>query len=235
MHALVDRLTGRGLPTRLFGHPAAPLTDRDALVASAGALVASVFAWFVPDFALPLAAGAVLLCAAIGFRWLAPWPRSAAWTVIIGRPGPGIRRVAVLALDVRKPRSWLTPAAGGAAVMAGLAPDWVGAMAIAAGVFAAALFDRVRGRNIPIEQAEAWVVARGGDTERLILVSTAGSGHGEGIQAVVDWFGLAGGELVIEIDEEVTGATARHLRNLGIGRTEPVGGSDVAVGDRARG
>lgn len=235
MHALVGRLSGHGLPARLFGHPAAPLVDRDALVAGIGALIASLLAWVAPSIGLMVAAVAVLLSAAIGFQWFAPWPRSSAWTVIVGRPGPDVRRLVVLALDVRQPRRWLTPLAGGSALLAGLAPLWPGAIALATAVVLVALFDRVRGRDIPIEQAESWVIARAGDVDQLVLVSTAGSGHGEGIRAVVDWYGLPAAELSIEIDEVAGSATSRRLRSYGVGRSDPPGGSDVVVGNRANG
>lgn len=235
MHALVDRLAGSGLPARLFGHPVAPLVDRDALVAGIGALIASVFAWLVPSAALPVAAIATLLCASIGFQWFAPWPRASGWTVIVGRPGPDTRRLTVLALDVRKPRLWLTPAAGGSTLLAGVAPEWPGALSIAVAVVIAALFDRVQRRDILIEQAEAWVLARAGVPGQLVLVSTAGSGHGEGIRAVVDWYCLPASELLIEIDETVSGATVRRLRAYGVGRSEQKGGPDVAVGNRVSG
>lgn len=235
MQTLVDRALARGLVARVFGHPAAPLPDRDALVAAATALSASVLSWMAPGIALPVAAIGVLACASIGFGWLSPWPKSGAWTVIIGRPGPHVRRIRVLALDARAPRAWLTPLAGAATVLAGLVPSWPGAMLVCLAVFLAAAFDRVRAREIPIEQAESWVVARNPSADTLVLVSTAGSGPAEGVRAVVDWFALDGRNVFVEIDEERPGFTLRRLNTFGIGRVEPEGGADVVVGDRSRG
>ncbi len=203
--------------------------NRDAFAAAGLATAMGLLGWPLPSFALWLGAiglaGAVL--AAMG---LALWPRQAAWTLIVGAPGPAIRHLDVLALDIRRPRRWLAAVAAVPAVVCLLSPGtW---WALAAGLVAAGVcaFDFAKARDLSIDAVEAWVLERAGRADALVLVSTAGSAYGEGVSAVVDWFGLPGGALSLTIDEAGDSGVRRHLADRGVG-----GGADVVAGDRARG
>ena len=235
MQALADRVVANHLPARVFGHPVASPPDRDALVAALFSAAVCGVGWIFPGIALFAGATGVLACAIIGFLWFTPWPRCGGWTVVVGKPSAGIQRLSVLALDVREPRRYLTAVAGFAAGLSAAAPAWPGPIGIALLVAVVAAVDRVRAREIPIERAEAWVMAHAPGADALVLVSTAGSGHGEGVRAIVDWYALDGRNLLLEIDEEHVGSTLRRLNAVGIGRAAPHGGADVVVGDSARG
>lgn len=235
MQALLERIQSHGAPARLFGHPALAPANRDGLVAGLVACFALMFGAIWPAVAIPAGLAAVFVCAAIGFSWFQPWPRQGAWTIIVGEPGPAVRKMVVLALDTREPRPWLSPLAGSTAALGILFPGWWGAAGLASIVAVAAAIDRARSREISLEQADEWVRSRPPASGSLVLVTTAGSGFCEGVQAVVDWYGLPGREITIEIDESHAGRAARRLSLLGIGRSDTKGGPDVVVGERARG
>lgn len=233
MQALAERLGRQGRAVRVFGHPARLPANRDSLaVALVGTLVGAL-TWLLPDLALELAGAAAAFAAAVALG-LAPWPRRAAWTLIVGTPGPQVRELVVLALDRRRVRrAWLGVAALPAAAALALPGEpWPAVVGlVACGVCA---IDGVGPRPITLDAAAAWVERQPGSAERLCLVTTAGSALGEGITAVVDWFGLPAGALRITVDEEADSGVVARLAALGVGAA-PKGGPDVVGDDRAGG
>ncbi len=202
--------------------------NRDALAAAVLGTTLALLAWPFPVFALWF--GAIGLGAAVLAAMGVPlWSKQAAWTLIVGAPGPNVRHIELLALDVRRPRRWLAGVAAVPAVVSLLTPGTFWGLAAGLVAIGACALDFAKARALSIEAVEAWVAARAGRDGCLVLVSTAGSAYGEGVSAVVDWFGLAGGGLSVTIDEEGDSGVRRRLADLGIG-----GGADVVAGDRAR-
>ncbi|MSQ04093.1 MAG: hypothetical protein EXR71_19760 [Myxococcales bacterium] len=229
MVALSERVGASGACTRVFGHPARMPANRDALAAAALGTAMACLSWPLPGLTLWFGAIGLtgVLLAALG---VSLWPRQPAWTLIVGVPGSTIRHIDLLALDVRRPRRWLAAVAALPAAVCLLTPGtpW----ALGAGLVAVAVctMEVTRARELSIDAVVDWVLARAGRDGVLVLVSTAGSAYGEGVAAVVDWFGLRGGELSITIDEEGDSGVRRRLADLGIG-----GGADVVAGEHARG
>lgn len=215
MQALADRVAGAGHPARVFGHPALAPANRDVLVVAAGSLTAAAFSWLWVDVAITINMLALALAVAV-WGGMSAWPRVAAWTVIAGRPSPQIRRIHVLAVDVRRPQRWRLAVAAFPIVLSTLFPgEWMGT---AAGVVALAVcaYDPFRARQFTLDAAAAWANERVNEPESLVLVSSAASGYGEGVIAVVDWFGLDVGAIELHLDEEGDSGVIARLAAYGL-------------------
>lgn len=222
VQALADRLAAAGLVARVFGHPARVPANRDAVFAALVGVAAAGVAWVAPSAALWLG-GVVLGVAGIAAGGVALWPRRAAWTVVVNAPVPTVRAVHVLALDRRRTvRAFYAVAAlPGAALWLSPGSAWpVGVALVAAAICAV---DLARPRPIALDAAERWVLERAGRADALVLVTTAGSAHGEGVRAVVDWFGLPGRALQVHLDEDGDSGVVARLGALGIGGGDVVG------------
>ncbi|MBM4391764.1 MAG: hypothetical protein FJ090_11635 [Deltaproteobacteria bacterium] len=217
MMALADRCTAEGLVARVFGYPASSPPNRDALVAGIVTVIAGMVGAGVPGVGPLPGLVATLFSAGVGFGWVRPWPRRAAWAVVVGTPGPEVKRVSALALDERRLRPWLSPVVGASAALLVVFPGEPWAVGPAALVALLACYDPVRARDLGLEQALAWVRARAGDPETILVVGTAVSGGGEGVAAVVDWYGYDGRAVAVSIDEARPSGASRRLDAMGIG------------------
>ena len=237
MTKLVERANAAGRTARVFGFPARFPANRDALLAGGLSLLASTVAWASPT--VGMWAGAVATAATAALAGGLPlWPRSAAWTVIVGHPGPATRRVQVLALDERHPRRWLFGGAAAASVLVLLAPGLPATIGLAAISALLPLWDPARARSIGLDAALAWVLQRPEEPGTLTLVTTAGSGYGEGILAVLDWFEIDRSKVECRVDEASDSGVKSRLAAAGVGRAltpATLEGADVVAGDRARG
>ncbi len=215
MQALADRVAGAGHPARVFGHPALVPANRDVLVVAAGSLSAASLSWLWVGSAI-VAGGLALALAVVVACGMSVWPRAAAWTVIAGRPSPQIRHIHVLAVDVRRPQRWRLAVAAFPIVLSTLFPgDWMG---VAAGVVALAVcaYDPLRARQLTLDAAAAWANEQANEPDSLVLVSTAASGYGEGVIAVVDWFGLDPAPIELHLDEEGDSGVLPRLAAYGL-------------------
>ncbi len=219
MMALAERCTAEGLVARVFGYPAASPPNRDALVAGLVTVTAGILSAALPGAGPLPGLVATLFAAGVGFGWVRPWPRRAAWAVVVGTPGPAVKRVVALALDERRPRPWLSAVVGASAAVLVLFPGVPWAVGLAALVALLALYDPVHAREIGLEQAFSWVRGRAGGPDTLLLVGTAVSGGGEGVAAVIDWFALDGRAVAVSIDEARPSGASRRLDAMGIGTT----------------
>jgi len=216
MQALADRLGAVGVPARVFGHPARLPGDGNVLIAAGSALLSALAGLAWPGLGRLAGVGAV----AVGVLLLAGldvWPRVPGWTVVVGQPGPAVRKLAVLALDRRHPRRWLFVAAIVSAAVVVLAPGSLLSLLGAVAASAACWTARGRPRELSLDAAVEWVQRRPPNADTLLLVSTAASAFGEGVACVVDWYQLEGAKLQVEIDEEVPTGVEHRLRAEGIG------------------
>ena len=77
-------------------------------------------------------------------------------------------------------------------------------------------FDPVRARDVPLDAAAAWAATHAADGSALVLVSTASSGYGEGVEAVVNWFALDPTKLELHLDEEGESGVRERLGKRGL-------------------
>jgi hypothetical protein len=234
MQALADRLAEAGTPARVFGHPAMLPGNGNVLLAAGSAGLAALVGLVAPEVGRLASLGAVAFVGLLGLG-VDLWPRTAAWTVIVGQPGRDTRRLSVLALDNRVPRRWLFGVAAAAAAVNTAAPGAALGLVVAVVACAACIVERGRPRALPLETALAWVARRAGVPGTVVLVSTAASGYGEGVDCVVDWFELDRRALQVEVDEEQPSGVVERLRAAGIGAPLAAEAADVVAVDRARG
>ncbi len=215
MQALADRLIARGHPARVFGHPARAPANRDALVGALGGLGAALGGWLEPELALVLGALSLGVTTLLAAGW-AVWPRVSAWTVIVGRPSAATVHLHALALDIRRPQRWRFGVASLPLVFAVLFPGQPAAAIVALVAVAVCAYDRVGVRPIQLDAAAAWAERHAADPEAVVLVSTASSGYGEGVEAVAHWFAMDPTKLVLHLDEEGDSGGRERLRKLGL-------------------
>ncbi len=220
MVALATRLEEAGKRARVFGHPVAAAPGRDTLVAAMATAVAGL---------VSVAAGgpvpglvALVFAAGVGLGVLQPWPRRAAWVVVVGEPSATTRRVRALALDDRRLRPWLSAVVGGVAAALVLFPGAPWAIGLAFAVAAWTAYDPVRARAIGLEEAVAWALAQPTDEHTVLLAGTGIAATGEGIVSVLDWHAVPGRQVVVSVDEARPGETPRRLDALGIGAAPSV-------------
>lgn len=233
VQALADRLGAAGVPARVFGHPARLPGDGNVLVAAGAALLSALSGLAWPELGRLAGVGAVAV-AVLLLAGLELWPRVPAWTVVVGQPGPAVRRLAVLALDRRHPRRWLFVTATVSAAFVVLAPGSLLSLLGALAACAACWTARGRPRELSLDAALEWAQRRAPSADTLILVSTAASAFGEGVACVVDWYQLEGAKLRVEIDEEVPTGVEDRLRAEGIGAVA-VEEPHVVAADQLRG
>ncbi|GDX80167.1 hypothetical protein LBMAG42_19780 [Deltaproteobacteria bacterium] len=214
MQALADRLTANGHPARVFGHPARAPANRDALVGAVVALGSSLAGWAQAEWALIGGSFSLAVVVLLGAGWVV-WPRASAWTVIVGNPSAATVRLHTLALDIRRPQRWRHAVAAVPGVLVLLFPGQP--VAFVCGVVAVAVcaYDPVRARDVPLEAAAAWA-SKHVDPAATVLVSTASSGYGEGVEAVVNWFALNPAKLELHLDEEGESGVRERLGKLGL-------------------
>jgi len=230
--ALEARLRDVGTPVRVFGHPARVPANRDALAAALVTVAAGALGWAVPSVGRPAALVAALIAVALRYGG-GGWPRAAAWTLIVGEPvRRPIRRIVALALDVRRPHEWAFSVILAFSLLGLIVPGTPLPLACAALGVALTVWDPVRARPVGIDAAEAWVRQHVGAPDTLVLVSTATSGYGEGVLAVIDWFKLDRAAITVEVDEEGDSGVRRRLSRQGVGPQEAP--RDLA-GSRVRG
>jgi hypothetical protein len=233
MQVLVDRLTEAGLRAVVFGHPARLPGDGNVLVAAGSALLSALTGLVWAEVGRLAGLGAVALGALLLFG-LELWPRAPAWTVIVGQPGPHVRRVQVLALDVRRAHRWPYLLAMASAASVAIAPGSSFSVVVAMVAAGACIVARGRPRELAVEAAVEWVRRRAQAPDVLVLVSTAASAFGEGVSCVLDWYHVDGARLGVEIDEEVPSGVVARLRAQGIGAA-PEEAPHVVAADRAGG
>lgn len=217
MVALAQRLEEAGLRARVFGHPVAAPPGRDVFVAAVATVLAGVVGAVAGGTGPFPGLLALLLTAGVGLGVLQPWPRRAAWAVVVGSPSPATRVLRALALDDRRPRPWMSVVVGAAAAVLVVFPGAPWAVALAVGVALWSWYDPVRPRAIGLDEAVAWARGQPHDEQTVLLVGTGVAGTGEGIVAVLDWHAVPGRAVRVVVDEAQPGRTARRLDALGIG------------------
>lgn len=215
MQALADRLAASGHPVRVFGHPARAPANRDALVGAVVALAAALAGWAQAEWALIGGSFSLAVVALLGAGWVV-WPRASAWTVIVGTPSAATVRLHILALDIRRPQRWRHAIAAVPGGLVLLFPGQPVAAVCALVAVAVCAYDPVRARDVSIDAAAAWAAKQAADPSAVVLVSTASSGHGEGVEAVVNWFALDRTKIELHLDEEGESGVRERLAKLGL-------------------